>query len=465
MSSLAEKLYAASPATIQDLGVTLYGLKVYRREYGAKFKRLLEEFERQQWFSSNELKTYQSLHLAKLVQHAYENVPFYREVMDQRNLTPRDIQSVDDLRKMPIVTKDVIKANFQKFLAKNRSPSTFIHGRTSGTTGSPLELIYDSNVCLVKNVVDWRQKSIGGIKVGDRHIFVQGRMVVPVDRKKPPFWRKNWILNHLYFSSFHLSSENLPYYLEALVRFKPKSIEGYPSTLNYLARSILAAGIDITLKAAFMSSEMLLPEQRSTIEAAFHCRVYDFYGMAERAVFATECDLHNGKHLNDDFGITEVLAKNGEPAKAGELGRIVVTGLHNYAMPLIRYQSSDVTALNPEACACGRAFPLMHNVTSKDEDVVTTKDGRYISPSLLTHPFKPLTSIQESQVIQESVDLLRVLVVRLPSYTENDTRYLVKELQLRMGAGTKIEIEFVDQIPRTANGKFRWVVSKVPVKL
>lgn len=465
MSSFAEKLYTASPSIIQDLGVTLYGLRVYRREYGAKFERLLEQFERQQWFSSNELKSYQSQHLARLIEHAYENVPFYREVMDQRNLTPRNVQSVDDLRKMPIVTKDVIKANFQKFIAKNFPPSTLIHGRTSGTTGSPLELIYDSNVCLVKNVVDWRQKNIGGIKVGDRHIFVMGRMVVPVERKNPPFWRKNWILNHLYLSSYHLSPENMPHYLDALIRFNPKSIEGYPSTVHYIARAVLAAGAEIKLKAAFISSEILLPEQRSTIEAAFHCRVYDFYGMAERAIFATECDVHNGKHLNDDFGITEVVAQDGQPAEAGEMGRVVVTGLHNYAMPLIRYQTSDVTAVNAKPCPCGRAFPLMHDVTSKDEDIVTTKDGRFVSPSLLTQPFKPLKSIQESQIIQESVDRLRVLIVRLPSYTDDDTKSLVSGLESRMGEGTRIEVEFVDQIPRTANGKFRWVVSKVPVKL
>jgi len=181
-------------------------------------------------------------------------------------------------------------------------------------------------------------------------------------------------------------------------------------------------------------------------------------------VFATECEIHQGKHLNQDFGLTEVLDQHGQTAVPGALGRIVATGFYNKGMPLIRYQTSDVTAVRVESCSCGRTFPLMENVTTKAEDIVTTKDGRYISSSILTHPFKPLHSIAESQIVQEDRDNIVVKIVRRETYSQADSDFLLSELRKRIGEGIELHLEFVDAIPRTAAGKFRWVISKVPLE-
>lgn len=464
MNKIQETIYNHSPSFLQNIGLSLYGLRIYFQEYGKKFQRKLEEFERMQWYSAAELREYQNEKLWALIKHCYENVPYYRKVMGDTRLKPADIRSVDDLHKFPVLTSEDIRNNLPSLVAKNFKRSQLKAGYTGGTSGSPLKIFYDDQVSLIKNVVDWRQKRWAGINPGDKMALFWGRIVVPGTRNKPPFWRSNWIFNHLYFSSYHLSDDNLEAYIRQLEKFVPKAWEGYPSSTYVVARYLLSRQKRLSLKAVFTSSETLFPHQREAIEQAFECRVFDYYGLAERTIFATECSEHEGDHVNTDFGITEILNKDLQPVTPGEMGRIVATGLYNYGMPLIRYMTNDITALKTKKCVCGREFPLMENVTSRAEDIVTTKDGRYISFASLTLPFKQMRSLVESQVIQEDLGYIRIKIVRRPGYNDNDTQYLLNEFKKRIGADTRVEIEFVDSIPRTKAGKFRFVISKVPPK-
>jgi phenylacetate-CoA ligase len=268
----------------------------------------------------------------------------------------------------------------------------------------------------------------------------------------------------LFLSSFHLKKENLPYYVEQLISSKVRALEAYPSTAYILALYLLNEGEVLPLKAVFTSSETLFDYQREAIEKAFACRVFDAYGMAERVIFAAECDRHVGHHLNSDYGITEFIDSDKRLVPAGSVATIVGTSLHNYAMPFIRYEMTDACSLMSESCGCGRGFPMMHSVTTKQEAIVTLPDGRLISPSVLTHPFKPMHNIAESQIIQESVDELIVKIVKRPAYSAADEAMLISGFNDRLGTEVKIRICYVDEIPRTANAKFKWVISRITPK-
>lgn len=465
MRSITERIYYYSPYFIQNLWVNAYGLRVYLREYGKNFRKTLEEFERMQWYSCRELEEYQNRQLKSLIKHCYENVPYYNKLFRENRLTPDDIGSIHDLHKLPILTKDEVKANVAFLIARNFKRSKLVLGLTSGTTGSPLEFYYDNHICIVKNVVDWRHKRLAAVNVGDRIAMFWGRVVVPGTWTEPPFWRYNWMLNQVLFSSYHLSVKNLKFYIRQLQRFAPKALEGYPSTLYVIALHLLSLRKTLPVKAVFTSSEALFPHQRETIEQAFECKVFDFYGLAERVVFATECAAHHGLHLNMDFGITEILNKNGEQVAPGEVGKMVATGLHNFAMPLIRYETNDVTVFQGQKCTCGRETPLIGDLTTRAEDMITTREGRYISFASLTLPIKLVNNIGESQIIQEDLDHIRIRIVRRPNYAESDTQNLLAEFRKRIGADMKVEVEFVGSIPRSTSGKFRFVISKVPLKL
>jgi phenylacetate-CoA ligase len=186
--------------------------------------------------------------------------------------------------------------------------------------------------------------------------------------------------------------------------------------------------------------------------------------MAERVIFATECSAHEGHHINSDYGITEVLDNDNQAVAAGEMGRIVGTGLYNFAMPLIRYVSSDVSGIQTRRCSCGRAFPLMHEVTTRAEDMITATDGRYISFASMTLPLKITDQIEASQIIQEDRFHILLRLVKRPGYTDADSAMLVEEFKKRLGTDMNVEFDFVDEIPRTRSGKFRFVVSKVPLE-
>lgn len=456
-------IYQKSPDLLQTLLLNAYAFKLYRKRYNKKFWMLMDEFTKNERLTEHEIEEYQDEKLRCLVKHAYENVPFYRERMNNLKLLPKAIKGKKDLYKLPILSRDDIKNNFMTLKAVNFSKKKLITGHTSGTTGSPLEFYWDDTVEIIHHVADWRQKIWAGLKFGDRYASLQGRVIVPIERKKPPFWKINYINNQLFLSSFHLSKENIPRYIDRLMSFKPVAIEGYPSSMYILAKYLLSNGTVIPLKTALTSSETLFPKQKKTIETAFQCKVYDFYGMAERVIYASECEHHEGHHLNLDYGITEILDSNNEPVTVGKIGRIVATGLWNYGMPLIRYRTSDATALKNNRCSCGRVFPLMKDVTSKDEDIVTTLDGRLIPSSVLTHPFKTMHNIEESQIIQEDVRNIIIKIVKKNTYSDEDSIQLIKALKERLGQEVIIKLDFVGSIPRTKNGKFRWVISKVPL--
>jgi phenylacetate-CoA ligase len=446
---------------MQTVFLNAYALRVHKERYGNRFLRIYENLLNSQYFTSDEIEQYQNKQLRLLVQNAYETVPYYKDLFHRNHLKPADIRSSSDLHKIPLLTKEIIKANFDRLISGSFRKRDLVHGHTSGTTGTPLDVLWDRNTCIYTNAVDWRQKNWAGIRYRDKIALILGRMVVPARNTEPPFWKMDYLHNQLWLSAFHLSDRYLGHYFDKLEKFCPVALEGYPSTTYLLARYLNEQGRIFPLKAVLTSSETLYPLQREAIEKAFDCRVFDFYGMAERVIFATECEAHADHHLNFEYGLTEIVDEEGNPTDAGNHGLVVSTSLQNFGMPLIRYKTSDVSAFKPHACTCGRQMPLLENITTKAEDIIVSPDGRLISPSILTHPFKPMVNIEKSQIIQEDMNSIRVRIVRKPGYTENDTETLLQGLQPRVGHDMKIYVEYADDIERTSSGKYRWVISRV----
>ncbi len=459
-----QKLYEILPYPLQTLALNIYAFKIHIERYGTKFRKLLEQFIRDEYLSIDELREYQNIRLRQLIKFAYETVPYFQEVMQKRKLKPDDIHTQEDLVKLPLLTREIVKTNIKRLISKKFKFSQLREGHTSGTTGSPLQFYWDLNMCLVNNVVDWRQKIWAGVIYGDKYALVLGRVIVPISQKNPPFWRMDYLHNQLWLSAFHMSEENLKFYVNKLRRFRPKAIEGYPSTVYILAKYMQSRNETLPLKAVFTSSETLYEFQRDTIEKAFQCKIFDFYGLAERVVFATECEKHKGHHINLDYGIMEIVNDKGEPVNEGEMGWIVGTSLHNFGMPFIRYKTNDIIRYRLKKCSCGRSFPLIEDITTKAEDIIVTNDGRFISPSILTHPFKPIHGIKKSQIIQEDTKNVVLKIVKDKDFSEEQIQRLISGLKVRLGNDMNIHIEYVNEIPLTVSGKFRWIISKVPVK-
>jgi phenylacetate-CoA ligase len=338
-------------------------------------------------------------------------------------------------------------------------------GHTSGTTGSPLEFWWDRRVCVWNHLMTDHYRSWAGFRDGDPIATLLGNVIVPLGQRRPPFWRYCLPWNKTFFSSFHLERRHLASYAAKLREMGPVWLEAYPSTAYVLAEYLEERGERLPLRGVFLSSETLTPAVREAVDRSFATRAFDTYSMSERVIGSGECERHDGQHLFFEPGIVEVVDDRGEPVPPGRPGRLVATGLQNLAMPLLRYDTGDVGGVDPRPCPCGRTLPLLLPITTKAEDIVRTPDGRFVSSSVLTHPFKPMVHIEKSQIVQESVDRITVRIVRRPEYGEEDSRRLVDGLRGRLGPEIDIRLEFVADIPRSASGKYRWVVSRVPLEI
>lgn len=466
MNRYGAAMFRVAPVWCQNLMLTGYGVMLEKERYSGRFREFQTLLTHSERWSKEELGAYQDERLRAIVAHAYETVPFYRRRFDEHRLKPGDIKGRADLPKIPLLTKDDIRRNFDELRSTAVPTKQVRSGHTSGTTGTPLTVEYDRDTVWMTYAVFDRHYRWADLRFegdSDRIAVARGNVIVPLHQKKPPFWRYNRRQNQMLLSSFHLSKQNLPAYFDALAAFEPAVLDGYPSTLYVLAKYLQTRGETFPLRAAVTSSETLYDFQRQVIEERFKCRVFDYFALAERAVFSGECERHEGHHVAMEYGVTEVTDDDGLPMPDGEMGRLVGTTLHNRAMPLLRYVTNDRSALRPQACSCGRGLELMEDVTTKAEDVLTLKDGRLISPSVLTHPFKPLDCIEGSQIVQTAPDAVTVRLIPGARYTDAMTVHLVTELKARLGADVGVEVQFVKDLEVSANGKFKWVISRVPL--
>jgi phenylacetate-CoA ligase len=206
-------------------------------------------------------------------------------------------------------------------------------------------------------------------------------------------------------------------------------------------------------------SEPLLPAVRGLLRERFKCDVSDYYGNTERAAIAYECP-HHSYHLVEAFTYVEVVDESGAPVPDGEEGELVGTCLTNYAMPLIRYRTGDRSRILREHCECGRELRTIAPVETKMEDCVVGRDGRIISPSSLTHPFKPIRplAIEESQIVQVRDGEVEIRIVPGPEYSQDTSDQLVAGFHQRLGDSLEVHVHLVDVIERTPAGKLRWVI-------
>lgn len=452
-------LYSHSPVAIQNTLLSAYGYYLRRLRYGQVFKRHTKILSAIQWYSIDQIRSYKSEQLAKLIEHAYQYVPHYRLVMDENGIKPCDITLENLHLRLPVLTKSVLRVAPERLHSTffRRNQLTRIH--TSGTTGTPLAVVAEKSAIQQNYAFFARFLNWAGVSIGEPSATFAGRIIIPLAQTSPPFWRTNHALNNVLFSSYHISEKTIPAYIRALERTNPRFIDSYPSAVYTIARYINDHGIShgVHPKAIVTSSETLHSFQRLAIEKAFGCRVFDQYGSAEMATFVAQCE-EGAYHVSPEYGLLELVNDQGTPVAPGETGELVCTGFLNHAMPLIRYKIGDSAVLSDEGCKCGRQFPIIESLLGRTDDMITTPDGRYVGR--LDPVFKGLDSILESQIIQESLTQVTVRIVRAAGYTETVGQALLAALRTRVG-DVNFVLEYVDAIPRSPSGKFRSVVSLI----
>ena len=461
--TLEERLYLKSPTFVQNALVSHRGRRLRRERFGPVYDRWNEFFRESERLDAAGLRQYQEERLRVVVAHAYETVPYYRGLMDGLKLKPHDLTRVEDLPKLPVLTKDVIRANLDDLLSTAVDRRRVRKVYTSGTTGDAVNFYWDRGVDIVNNACLWRGRRWGGLEFGQPYATLLGKLIKAPERKRPPFWRFNRSWNQMLLSSHHMTPANLPRYIDAMRDHGVVALDAYPSMAVVLARYLESVGEYLPLKCVFTTAEPLHTPDREILTERFQCGVFDGYSQAERVVYSAECDHHRGHHLFQEYGVCEIVDGEGVPVEPGVPGRLVGTGLHNMAMPLLRYDVGDVASLSTDVCTCGRSLPLMGLVATRQGDIISTPDGRLLPALMVLRPFMYVDGVKASQFVQHTLTdyTARIAIDRELSSTEVDE--LVRNLCARLGGTVNIKVERVDDIPRSANQKFRRVVSEVPL--
>lgn len=430
---------------------------------GPKVRKYINELEESQWWSRDKILALQNERLRKLVKYSYDNVPYYHRILDQRGLKPDDIQSSVDLMKLPVLTKQVIRENFDQMMARGFPPNEIILNSTGGSTGEPL-IFYTSmderfnwSFAKVRRNLEW-----WGYVNGDKRAQIMNRNPnTSAIAKIKTFFGRNAI-----FVVWKVSEE-LPLFVKKLEKYQPKFIISNPSCIYLLARFIEGQGkTRLKLKAIITISEQLYDFQRELFSKVFECQIYSQYDSWEMNQIAAECSEHSGYHIGAESIVVEIVNNKGEHIPVGEEGKILNTNLHNYAMPFIRYDTGDEGVISENVCPCGRGLPLLARLSGRTTDFLLTTKGKKIPGLAVDLKLLASEGVDQFQIIQEDYKevIVKVVLTKGNQWEHMDTliKKIKDEYKAILGEDMGITVEFIDQIPTTREGKRRVVVSKLP---
>ncbi|MBN2199837.1 MAG: phenylacetate--CoA ligase family protein [Candidatus Aminicenantes bacterium] len=408
-----------------------------------------------QRLNPDRLAKLQSDKLSKLIRHSYAHVPYVRNMLDARGIVPGDVARIEDIGLLPLTDKSFYQSLKPGERAADNLPvercKTF---QTSGTTGLPLRFHMTRRDFTMRNLNSARAYLASGYEPWQRMAVLAGDRVVNEKRtwnEKLGFWRRREIS----------SWKDPEQWLDELETWKPHVLVGRVTTLVLLAEAFRERPrASLRPKRVFASAEVLDDASRNFLATTFGCPVLDFYFTFEGGCLAWECPACGGYHMNSDMVIIEVL-RNGNPVSPGEEGEVVITNLHAYAMPLIRYRQGDSVVLSRKTPRCGRGLPLLDRIYGRKEDLIVLRNGRRIPPQAVPHVFIPVPGIRKWQVVQPAVDRLKILIEPKDGFDESARRILLEEMMKLLRDDVRLEIIVVDSLERDREAKFRPIVSEV----
>jgi phenylacetate-coenzyme A ligase PaaK-like adenylate-forming protein len=417
--------------------------------------RLLSELEATQWLPPDSLAQYRLRRLRRLLEFAYANVPYYRALMDQQAVTPRQVQSFADLSRLPVLTREILQTRFDDLRARAALPH--VHRRSSGgSTGTPVAVLVDMGRMGMGEAARLRAHRWFGVMPGAPEVVLWGTpaRLGPVERIRRV---RDRCLNTRVLSAFDMGEEALRGHAATLRRVRPASLYGYASACHLIAAHFQCARLSPPggLRAVFTTAEPLFDFQRKTIEAAFGCPVAVEYGCRDGGLVALECP-HGGLHIVAESVHVEIL----EPDAAGQ-GEIVLTNFDSLAFPIIRYRTGDIGSLDPTPCPCGRALPKLRSVEGRRTDFLVTPSGRILHALSAIYILRDAPNVGEFRVLQEALDRILVEVVPSGPFGSPERALLVRQFATVFGSDVRVDVQCREEIARTAAGKFRYVESRI----
>lgn len=416
----------------------------------------------------DQLAEYQWKKLQQLISHAFSNVPYYHDLLVKNDIHPNDVKNFADFKNLPILTKETVRRENQRLLAKNININSrsINKGKTGGTTGSPLSVYKDLSTRNFTWGAYYRWYGWMGVFPDDREVILWGSPEVLGNNHRAKFVNvlRRYLSNTMKINAFNLNERSIPGIVQSIIKFKPTLIRGYLSAIYQVGHYLLDQQMTIPeLKAVSTTTETLLPHYRAFLEKAYQVQVYDQYGCGECGSIAFECSRHKGLHITEEHVHIEVLDHQSNPVY-NKTGRIILTDLDNYAMPFIRYENGDLGTLSNQKCSCGVHSGVLKNIDGRSIDTIVLKDGSAVHGVFFTDILYEMKNmffdhISRFQVYQGKRGEIEF---RIESRREEIPDEFLNELKEILNSFFNLaQIQVVDKLENDRNGKFRYIMSEI----
>lgn len=408
-------------------------------------------------------------YLERLLYHSYHNVPYYHQIFKEFNMVRNNKVDLSKFGEIPMLTKEIIRKHSKELTSKDYTSRRWYYNSSGGSTGEPVGFIQDNlysrwgsatNRCYYEDIIGIDEINAKKIILwgSERDLF---RVSIGTKAKI-----SNWLRNTVFLNSFKMTERDIDQYIKIINSYKPDLIRGYTGSLYELCRYAERKSIKIyTPKILVSAAETLRDEMREKIENIFGTKLYNFYGSREVGPIAGECKC-GLMHIFTFNQYVEILDSNNCPVEEGQEGRVIVTTLHNYSMPFIRYEIGDMAIPSKnEKCSCGRGLPLIESVVGRQMEVFRTKEGNIVPAEFFIHFIGVVYNkgiISKFQVIQE--DYEQIVIKAVIKDMEKFNKYkedIDNSIKKVMGQDCEIIWEFVDDIPKTPQGKYLYVKSLI----
>jgi len=440
-----------SPYWIRQIAINAYGYLLSRKRFSGSFKTYLTEYQNNLTKSPNQIEHEQFLLLKNNLIYCFEHIVYYKRIFKENNFDPYKMESPEELKKLPYLTKDIIKKELENLYNKNIPKANYTEHYTSGSTGEKLRFLVPKELMVKKNTaLTYRFYGMTGIKPKDKRVTIGGRKFT----NKKPFHAFNYFENQLLLSAHHLSNENISEYLKKINSYKPVFIQGHPSAILIIAKYILAknAKLAMPLKAIFTTGETLIKDDKLTIEKAFETKVYQQYGSGENCFSAQEAPGEDGYLLNYEHGYVEMIGNE-------QYKEVYVTSFLNDVMPFVRYKIGDFVLPTEKTYSKEFGLPIIFKeVIGRIDDVLMDLDGNNILPVTIRMNMKPfLTDNTNYQLIQKTQNLFYLNLLDInKSININQVKQMLREI---LGKDIQINVFYLSSLT-TLGGKIRNVINE-----
>ncbi|MFC1806938.1 phenylacetate--CoA ligase family protein [Candidatus Omnitrophota bacterium] len=406
-------------------------------------------------WSLEQIRRWQLEKIKKLLSHAVTHIPYYKGLFKQQSIDLRDIQNLEDLKSIPLLTRELLQAHASEM--KDRGLEGVIN-HSGGTTGQPLHFYQDQEYLEWARISRrWALINLSGFTHGEKIAYLWGSDHDSVGHITLRGKMSDRAHNIFYINTFDITQDQIEKYARTLLRWKPKFIVGYASSLKMLADLFERNKLHLKVEAIRSAAGTLYPSVRKKLEDIFSAQVYNQYGSREVSLIASECDHHEGLHECVFHNYVETI----------DIGdgfhKIIVTNLHNKVFPFIRYDIGDTCRLSPRMCSCGRNHPLIERVTGKNVEIITSPSGKLIDGAFFNHLFYIVGGIAQFQVVQESKYEITIKLVKGANFDVQSLKIIEDEILKYGDPQFNVKFIFLKTIKPAVSGKRLFIMSKVPL--